>query len=69
MDILSNRRQRVNITGSCSDWSNVISGVPQRSVLDHLLFIICMNDLYLTLSKVILLFLPMTLSYIDLSIP
>ena len=45
MDILSNRRQRVNVTGSWSYWSNAISGVPQRSVLAHLLFIVYMNDL------------------------
>ena len=27
-DFLSNRRQRVNVNGSYSDWSNVTSGVP-----------------------------------------
>ena len=52
MNFLSNRRQIVNVNCSCSDWSNVIISVPQRSVLGNLLLIAYMNDLYLTLSKV-----------------
>ena len=30
MDILSNKQQRVNVTGSCSDWSNIIHSVSER---------------------------------------
>ena len=63
MDFLSNSRQGVvNVNGSCSDRSNNISGVPQGSVLGPL-FLLSINDLYLKLSKVILLFLPMIPSY------
>ena len=44
MDILSNRQQRVNVNGLCSDWSNVISSFLQGSELGPLLFIICIYE-------------------------
>ena len=42
---LSDRRQRVVVDGAASEWIPIISGVPQRSVLGPLLFILYTSEM------------------------
>ena len=52
-EFLSNRLQKVVVDGRFNEYRNVISGIPQRSVLGPLLFILYTRDMWFGLENML----------------
>ena len=66
---LSGRRQRVVLNDQASDWTPVLAGVPQRSILGPLLFLLYINDIVKHIGCSIWLFADDTSLYIIVEYP
>jgi len=64
-DWLANRNQRVVVNGHCSMWKDLLSGVPQGSVLGPLLFFVYINDVDDAVNSKILKFADDTKIFLD----
>jgi len=66
---LSARKQRVVYANTASSWCNVSAGVPQRSILGPLLFLLYINDIVSHINSNIKLFADDTSTYIIVKDP
>ena len=66
---LSDRKQRVILPRISSDWSKILAGVPQGSILGPLLILIFINDIVNEICPCIRLFVDDTSLFIDVDDP
>ena len=65
----TNRRQRVVLTGTSSDWFYILAGVLQGSILGHILFLVYINDIVTAIGSKIRLFADDTTLFIVVDNP
>ena len=66
---LAERKQRVILPGVVSDWTYILAGVPQGSILGPILFLIYINDIVAEIGSNIRLFADDTSLYIIVENP
>lgn len=69
IDYLTDRKQRVVLTGANSNWAYIKAGVPQGSILGPLLFLLYINDIVENIESSIRLFADDTSLYIIVDNP